>query len=170
MANKLSKKNTKVQKIVKKAKPVAPVRAGGQVAAAPVNLPKGEFTEAVGRRKVASARVRLFKAAGDFIVNGKAAGQYFDTIQNAHIQYTKPFELTNTKGEYAVSVIVKGSGKSAQLGAVIHGLSRALVKFNPEYRKTLREAGFLTRDDRMKETRKVGMGSKARRQRQSPRR
>lgn len=170
MANKLSKKNTKVQKVVKKVKPVSVAKGKSAAVMMNVNMPKGEFTEAVGRRKVATARVRIYNTAGDFIVNGKAAGQYFDTISNAHMEYVKPFEVTGTKGEFAVSVKVSGSGVHSQLDAVIHGIARALVKFNPEHTTVLRAAGLLTRDDRMKETRKVGMGGKARRQRQSPKR
>lgn len=168
MARKLSKKNTKVQKVIKKVKPVT---AGhGSSAMQAVNLPKGEYTEAVGRRKVATARVRLYHQAGDFIVNGKAIGQYFNTIVHAPGKYQIPFELTGTKNTFAVSAKVSGSGSSAQLEAVIHGIARALIEYKPEFRGVLKAAGLLTRDDRMKETRKIGMGGKARRSRQSPKR
>jgi small subunit ribosomal protein S9 len=171
MANKLSKKNTKVQKVIKKTKPVkaTPSQVANKTNVA-VSAPTGEYVEGIGRRKVATARVRIYKTAGDFLVNGKAAGQYFAPIFNSQVRYNQPFELTNTKGTFAVSAKVTGSGINAQLEAVIHGLARALVKFNPDFKSTLRAQGLLTRDDRMKETRKVGMGGKARRQRQSPRR
>lgn len=172
MARKLAKKNNKIQKVVKKVKetPVtsASARQAGSVVV--VNMPQGEFVETVGRRKTATARVRIYKAAGDFIVNGQAAGSYFANIQNAHIRYTQPFTLTETRGLHAVSVKVNGSGTQAQLEAVIHGLARALVKMDEAHRLPLKQAGMLTRDDRMKETRKIGTGGKARRKRQSPKR
>ncbi len=167
MARKLSKKNTKVQKVIKKARPVVNAHGAAMVA---IDMPKGEYTEAVGRRKVATARVRLYHQAGDFIVNGKAIGQYFNTIINAPATYQKPFEITGTKNTFAVTAKVSGSGSHSQLEAVVHGIARALVAYNPEFRLVLKQAGLLTRDDRMKETRKIGMGGKARRKRQSPKR
>jgi small subunit ribosomal protein S9 len=171
MAVKLQKKNTKVQKVVKKTKEVRPaaVPASSQLQS-DVNRPTGEFIEAVGRRKTATARVRLYKTSGDFIVNNMAAGQYFRGISHAPVTYNQPFEITETKGSYALSVIVKGSGINAQLEAMIHGISRALVKLDENFRVPLKQAGLLTRDDRMKETRKIGHGGKARRKRQSPKR
>lgn len=171
MARKLTKKNTKVQKVVKKIKetPVVSAAARGTTTATAA-MPKGEFIEVVGRRKTASARVRLYKTAGDFIVNGKAAGQYFANIQNAHVSYAQPFTATETRGMYAVSAVIKGSGINAQLDALIHGIARALVALDEKNRLPLKQAGFLTRDDRMKETRKMGRGGKARRKRQSPKR
>jgi small subunit ribosomal protein S9 len=172
MAVKLQKKNTKVQKVIKKAKPVAtPVASARQSAAkVVVTLPNAEYIETVGRRKTATARVRIYKAPGDFVVNNMAAGQYFANITNAPALYNRPFEITDTKGNFAASVIVSGSGVNAQLGAVIHGLSRALSEMNEAYHPLLKQAGLLTRDDRMKETRKIGTGGKARRKRQSPKR
>jgi small subunit ribosomal protein S9 len=104
------------------------------------------------------------------VVNDQAVGAYFGGTRNASSIYQQPFELTGTKGRFAVTVKVSGSGMSAQLGAVVHGLARALVKFNPEFKTFLKAEGLLTRDDRMKETRKMGMGGKARRARQSPKR
>lgn len=133
-------------------------------------LPKVNFIEAVGRRKVATARVRLYEGKGDFVVNNTLVGEYFANIKNAPVLYNKPFDLTGTKGKFSVSVTVKGSGINSQLEAMIHGLSRALVEYNPEFKIFLKSAGLVTRDDRMKETRKIGMGGKARRKRQSPKR
>ncbi|MCB9813032.1 MAG: 30S ribosomal protein S9 [Pseudomonadales bacterium] len=133
-------------------------------------MPTGKYYEAVGRRKVATARVRLFEATGDFIVNDKVVGKYFDSISDAALRYNNPFELTGTKGKFSVLVKVSGSGKSAQLDAMVHGISRALVKFDPAYKTLLKTEGLMSRDDRMKETRKIGMGGKARRKRQSPKR
>jgi small subunit ribosomal protein S9 len=133
-------------------------------------FPKTSYIEGIGRRKVATSRVRIYEGKGDFVVNNMLVGEYFHGIENAHGLYNKPFDLTGTKGKFAVSVVVKGSGIHAQLEAMIHGLSRALVEYSPEFKTFLKEGNFLTRDDRMKETRKIGMGGKARRKRQSPKR
>ena len=173
MALKLSKKSNKVQKVVKKKRKRvtrAKVVNSSMTVDASVTLPTGKYVEATGRRKVATARVRLYEDGGDFVVNGKIVGQYFDTIVNAHARYNVPFELTGTKGKFGVSVLVSGSGASAQLDAMIHGIARALVEFDPSFKALLKPSGLLTRDDRMKETRKIGMGGKARRKRQSPKR
>lgn len=172
MAIKKNKKQA-AQKVVKKQKPIKVVldsKAARQAASAVMNTVKGEYIATVGRRKVSTARVRLYTKAGDFLVNGLPVGQYFAGVANAAYNYNKVFVLTNTLGKYAVTVKVAGGGVSGQLGAMVHGLARAFVKMNPDYRDLLKEAGLLTRDDRMKETRKVGTGGKARRQRQSPKR
>lgn len=172
MAIKKNKKQA-AQKVVKKQKPIKVVldsKAARQAASAVMNTVKGEYIATVGRRKVSTARVRLYTKAGDFLVNGLPVGQYFAGVANAAYNYNKIFVLTNTLGKYAVTVKVTGGGVSGQLGAMVHGLARAFVKMNPDYRDLLKEAGLLTRDDRMKETRKVGTGGKARRQRQSPKR
>lgn len=169
MAKQFIKKRNQIQKVVKKAKRSNAVTSQAQGNNS-VALPTGTYTEGIGRRKVATARVRLFDKPGDFVVNGKVAGQYFDTIPNADAAYTKPFEITGTKGKFAVSVKVSGSGISSQLGATMHGIARALIKYNAEFKPLLKRAGLTTRDDRMKETRKIGTGGKARRKRQSPKR
>jgi small subunit ribosomal protein S9 len=174
MAMKMRKKKNKVQAVVKKvtAQSARSIQANDQASseAQVFNLPKTQYVEAVGRRKVATARVRVFGSEGDFVVNGKLASTYFQTVRNASAVYNKPFELTGTQGKLAVSATVSGSGINGQLAAVIHGLSRALVLHNPDFKIFLKSAGLLTRDDRMKETRKIGMGGKARRRRQSPKR
>jgi small subunit ribosomal protein S9 len=170
MANKLKKK-TVVQKVVKKQKPVVQAQAErSSKVQANVTMPKGEFVYAAGRRKTATARVRLYKEAGDFIVNNSVVGEYFAGIMNAPTMYTQPFTATDTQGKYAVSVKVNGSGINAQLDAVVHAISRALVKLNPDFRPLLKKEGLLSRDDRMRETRKIGTGGKARRAKQSPKR
>ena len=132
--------------------------------------PTGEYFEGIGRRKTAIARVRIYKSTGDIIVNDQLASGYFEDIPFAVKRYMQPFELTKTKDEFAVTIKVTGSGKAAQLEAVIHGLARALEKNNPEFKLFLKESSLLTRDPRMKETRKPGRGGKARRKRQSPKR
>jgi small subunit ribosomal protein S9 len=129
-----------------------------------------EYIYAVGRRKTATARVRLFPKKGDLIINGMPAGKYFSG-DRAKIEYTKPLLVTKTLGKYSFSIKVEGSGISGQIGAVSHGLARALAKFNlEEFRPILKKHGLLTRDSRKKERTKVGTGGKARRKKQSPKR
>jgi small subunit ribosomal protein S9 len=129
-----------------------------------------DYIYAVGRRKTATARVRLYPKKGDLLVNGVAAGEYFQGPVSAS-KYLEPLRLTDTFDKFSFSAKVEGSGKNAQLGAVIHGLARALAKHDAEnYRPLLKKQGFLTRDPRMKESRKVGTGGKARRKKQSPKR
>lgn len=134
------------------------------------------YTYAIGRRKSATARVRLYdkkKVPGtdhQFIVNQKEVSKYFPGEVN-EIKYRKPFNLTDTGGQFSISAKVEGSGKSSQLDAVVHGISRALSSYDRDkYRTTLKKAGMLTRDPRAKERRKPGTGGKARRKRQSPKR
>lgn len=129
-----------------------------------------DYIRTVGRRKTAVARVRLFKKSGDMLVNDLPVGKYFGG-QVAAKQFLQPFEVTNTVGKYSFTAKVEGSGKAAQLGALVHGLSRALSSLDPTaFRTLLKKAGLLTRDPRMKESRKVGTGGKARRRKQSPKR
>ena len=171
MARSLAKKQKTVQKVVKRIQPVAAkVTAVGGSQKVTVVLPKSRYFEGIGRRKVATARVRIYEVPGDFIVNEQVVGQYFDEVMFAPALYNRPLEVVGLKGKFTISVKVSGSGISSQLGAVNHGLARALIEFNPELRPLLKAAGLLTRDDRMKETRKIGTGGKARRQRQSPKR
>lgn len=169
MAIRMNKKTTKVKKIIKKT-PKIKVAKTQSKATLDFKLPNGKYTEAIGRRKTASARVRLYEGSGDSVVNEQLINNYFAGIRNAAAIYTLPFSLTGTKGKFVISAKVSGSGKMAQLDAIVHGLASALVKHNPEFRTFLKPAGLLSRDDRMKETRKMGMGGKARRKRQSPKR
>ena len=154
-----TKKNTKIAKKVTKKVAINKTKKSA----------KKNFIHAVGRRKTAIARIRLFEGKDEIVVNGKSISQYF---KNLEIRYMEPFVTTNTHKKYTASVKVSGSGKNAQLEAFIHGISRALVEVNPErFKPILKKKGFLTRDPRMKETRKVGSaGSKARAKRQSPKR
>lgn len=131
---------------------------------------QGDYIYSVGRRKTATARIRLHKKAGDMLVNEVAIGKYFSG-EVARMLYLKPFELTGTMGKFSFSAKVAGAGKMSQLGAVVHGIARALVKVDTEaYRALLKKGGLLTRDPRMRESRKVGTGGKARRKKQSPKR
>lgn len=131
---------------------------------------KNSYISAVGRRKEAVARVRLSSGAGQVIVNGKPIGEYFPGIvyQKA---YQRPFEVTDTLGKYLISVKVAGGGISSQLGAIVHGISRALATVDDKkYRKDIKKEGLLTRDARVKERRKYGLAHKARAKKQSPKR
>lgn len=134
------------------------------------NKKQKEYTYAVGRRKTATARVRLYQKEGDLLVNGMAAGEYFPGEVN-QVKYLKPLKLTDTHKKFSFSAKVEGSGKQAQLDAVVHGVSRALASLDRDaYRPILKEKGMLTRDPRMKESRMPGTGGKARRKKQSPKR
>lgn len=129
-----------------------------------------DYTYAVGRRKKAVARVRLFQKKGDSLINGKKYQEYFPGNLN-HKHLLNPLTLTGTEGKFHFTAKVNGSGKNAQMDAVVHGISRALSIIDTDaYRPTLKKEGLLTRDSRMKESRKVGTGGKARRKKQSPKR
>ena len=142
-----------------------------------------DFIYAVGKRKEAVARVRLYPNGGselkkslpagrqgDIIVNGKKIEDYFPH-QIQKTKYQEPLHITNTLGKYTFTVKISGGGISSQLDALVLGISRVLSKFDSEkYRSILRKKGFLTRDARVRERRKVGMGGKSRRKRQSPKR
>ena len=109
-----------------------------------------------GRRKNAVARVRIMPGKGDITVNGVALDDYLPT-DVSKIIVKQPLVLTNTEGKYDLVVKVIGGGFSGQAGAIRHGLSRALVKANPEFKTALKSAGFMTRDPRMKERKKPGL-------------
>jgi len=129
---------------------------------------KQGYISAHGSRKQAVARVRLYKGKGEFTVNDLPIEKYFPSSAE-NLQWQKPFTLAKA-GEYYATIKVNGSGKSSQLDAVIHGLSRALIVANPESRPILKKAGLLTRDPRAKERRKYGRAQKARKGKQSPKR
>lgn len=158
MAQKLTKKSKVAVKPVK----TIPVKRGV------LAMPK-EFFSAVGRRKTAVARVRLWPGKQELVVNGKPASAYFqgETLKKI---YQAPFASTETLGQFTGSIKVVGSGIMSQADALVHGVARALAKMDEEKKKILREKGFLTRDSRMKETRKAGQGGRARAKKQSPKR
>ena len=113
------------------------------------------YTEAIGRRKTASARVRLSEAkTASMVVNGKEASLYFPLQQMVKTAFA-PMQLLGVT--YAVSVRVHGGGHKAQAEAVRHGLSRAITELVPEQRKDLKVRGFLKRDPRAKERKKFGL-------------
>ncbi|HEX7071287.1 MAG TPA: 30S ribosomal protein S9 [Rhodothermales bacterium] len=113
-----------------------------------------QFT-AVGRRKTAVARVYLRPGSGKVTVNKTDFTEYFP-LEWRQRSITSPFEVTNTTGQFDVVVNAKGGGLSGQAEAVRMGIARALVDYNEELRKPLRDAGFLTRDPRMVERKKYG--------------
>ncbi len=128
-----------------------------------------DYFYAHGRRKEATARVRLYKGKGLTLVNEKPIEEYFAT-EVFKSQYLKPFQLTNTDGKFYATIKIKGSGKKGQLDAIVHGISKALTIADKDYRSTLKKAGLLTRDPRVKERRKYGLAQKARKGKQSPKR
>ncbi|MFC1627113.1 30S ribosomal protein S9 [Patescibacteria group bacterium] len=133
-------------------------------------MAKANYIHAVGRRKQAIARIRLFKKKGDTLVNDMPIDKYFPGDINEKT-YFEPFRVCNVLDKYHFTVKIVGSGPSSQLSAVVHGVSRALVKINEEkFKPILKKKGFLTRDPRKKERRKAGTGGKARRKKQSPKR
>ncbi len=109
-----------------------------------------------GRRKHSVARVRLYAGTGNITINGRDIDEYFglDTLK---LLVRQPMELTNTMGKFDIVCNVAGGGVSGQAGAIRHGISRALLLFDPELRPVLKKAGFLTRDPRMKERKKYGL-------------
>ncbi|HAI52018.1 MAG: 30S ribosomal protein S9 [Limnochordia bacterium] len=122
---------------------------------------KVESYYGTGRRKEAVARVRLFPGNGRIIINQRPIEEYF-TREVLRTIVRQPLVLTNTDGKYDVIVNVHGGGTTGQAGAIRHGIARALLTVDEDLRKPLKQAGFLTRDPRMKERKKYGL-KKARR-------
>ncbi|MDR5891606.1 MULTISPECIES: 30S ribosomal protein S9 [Halomonas] len=114
-----------------------------------------------GRRKTSTARVFLKPGSGKITVNSRELDQYFGRVTGRMV-VRQPLELTDTLSQFDVFVTVKGGGGSAQAGAIRHGITRALMEYNEEFRSQLREAGYVTRDARKVERKKVGL-RKARR-------
>jgi len=109
---------------------------------------------ATGKRKAAIARVWMKLGEGNIVINKSPIDDYL-TTEIAKMIVAQPLELTNTVGRYDITVNVKGGGISGQVGAIKHGISQALLKISPEFRETLKKAGFITRDSRIKERKKV---------------
>ena len=140
------------------------------------------FISSKGKRKEAVARVRLYKdlkevlmvgektvKKGEIFVNGDLIENYFRGIV-AKAYFEEPFKITNNLGKYTITAKVEGGGQKSQLEAFIHGVSRALSSFDEKNKAILKKKGFLTRDARVRQRRKVGMGGKSRRKKQSPKR
>ena len=151
-----AKKPVRIKAAVKKpaAAEVRPVEEAAVREPEPVSE---RYWEAVGRRKTAVARVRLF-ARGDkgVWVNGKPLSNYFP-YPFLQQRAAEALETMNSQDRFRTSVKVSGGGINAQADAIRHGTARALILFNPDFRKRLKKAGFLTRDPRMKERKKFGL-------------
>ncbi len=118
---------------------------------------KKQYQYGTGRRKSSVARVRLYQGGtGSIIINGRDIDEYFglDTLK---LIVRQPLVATKTLGTVDIVCTVAGGGVSGQAGAIRHGIARALLQVNPEFRATLKAAGFLTRDPRMKERKKYGL-------------
>ncbi|RKI20298.1 30S ribosomal protein S9 [bacterium 1xD8-6] len=114
-----------------------------------------------GRRKSSIARVYLVPGTGKITINKKDIDDYFG-LETLKIIARQPFEATNTGDKYDAKITVRGGGFTGQAGAIRHGIARALLTVDADYRPTLKKAGYLTRDPRMKERKKYGL-KKARR-------
>jgi small subunit ribosomal protein S9 len=114
------------------------------------------FFYGTGRRKCSVAKVRVVSGQGKILVNGLPVGEYFGR-QVLELTVKHPLVITNTAEKYDILASVHGGGKSGQAGALRHGIARALLKADGEFRSSLKKAGFLTRDPRMKERRKYGL-------------
>jgi len=124
----------------------------------------GEYHYGTGRRKSAVARVFIKPGKGAFVVNDRPANVYF-ARETGQMVVRQPLELTNNLNTFDVSVNVNGGGEFGQAGAVRHGLTRALIEYDPALKPVLRKAGLVTRDAREVERKKVGL-HKARRRKQ----
>lgn len=111
-----------------------------------------------GRRKTSTARVRLVPGTGRVMINKRDAEEYFP-FETQRLILKQPLVATETEGTYDVLVNVDGGGLTGQAGAIRHGVARALLKADPDYRSALKTEGYLTRDPRMKERYKYGLNS-----------
>ncbi len=109
-----------------------------------------------GRRKKSVARVRLYPGTGEITINGRSIDEYFG-LETLKLIVNQPFGVTGTTGKFDIVANVTGGGISGQAGAIRHGVARALLGADAEYRPALKAAGLLTRDPRMKERKKYGL-------------
>ena len=116
-----------------------------------------------GKRKNAIARVHLRPGSGEFKLNRRTIEDYFGGLQTLRVTVHQPFELTETTGRFDVVATIRGGGVSAQADALRHGIARALCEYDIELRGKLKKAGYISRDDRIKERKKYGQkGARAR--------
>ncbi len=116
-----------------------------------------QYIPAVGRRKSATARVRITPDKKmTYLINGKSLDEYF-SVERFRDVVRSPFKVVETKDDFSVSVVVSGGGVSAQADAIRHGIARALIKYNEDLRTALKSAGYLKRDPRSKERKKPGL-------------
>lgn len=117
----------------------------------------GQYYEGIGRRKTATARVRLYPGGdGTIVVNDRPLNEYFAREWDA-LHLTAPLKVADMIADFNVSVLVRGGGMTGQAGAIQLGIARALLKINSDLRPALRKGGFLTRDARAKERKKPGL-------------
>jgi small subunit ribosomal protein S9 len=115
------------------------------------------YYEGVGRRKAATARVRIYPGGdGNIVINDRPIDEYFNRLMDV-VHLKEPLEVTNMQDSYDISVLVNGGGIRGQAGAIRLGIARALLEADPELRPPLRRGGFLTRDARVKERKKPGL-------------
>ena len=119
--------------------------------------PKIDYKYGTGRRKEAAARVFLQPGKGDITINGKTVEQYFGGRETSWMVVRQPLEATESVSRFDLKITVAGGGPSGQAGAIRHGITRALMAYDESLRKTLRAAGFVTRDARAVERKKVGL-------------
>ncbi|MGN0634145.1 MAG: 30S ribosomal protein S9 [Oscillospiraceae bacterium] len=117
---------------------------------------KTPYYYGTGRRKHSVARVRVYEGSGKITINGRDIDDYFG-LETLKLIVRQPFAVTNTNDKFDIVCTVTGGGVTGQAGAIRHGLSRALLQFDPELRGALKKEGFLTRDPRMKERKKYGL-------------
>ena len=114
------------------------------------------FYSGTGRRKTSIARVRLLPGEGEIVVNGRTLDEHFGNAVNEQ-EVRLPFRVTGTEGRFNTMIKVEGGGVTGQAGAIRHGIARALLELDENNRLALRQAGYLTRDPRMKERKKYGL-------------
>jgi len=114
------------------------------------------YHRGTGRRKCAIAQVRVFSGSGNIVINGKPYQELFTLVDHRRM-IEMPFTATDTVGKYNVEIKVTGGGMTGQAGAIKHGIARALVSLNENYKSPLRQHGLLTRDPRIKERKKYGL-------------
>ena len=117
---------------------------------------KRPYFYGTGRRKKSVARVRLYAGTGSVKINDRDIDDYFG-LETLKLIVRQPLNLTGTADKFDIECRVAGGGVTGQAGAIRHGIARALLEVNPEYRAALKAAGFLTRDPRMKERKKYGL-------------
>ncbi|MDE6519314.1 MAG: 30S ribosomal protein S9 [Ruminococcus sp.] len=117
---------------------------------------KVKYYYGTGRRKHSVARVRIYPGSGNVTINGRGIDDYFG-LETLKLIARQPLTLTDTLDKFDVVCTVKGGGVTGQAGAIRHGLTRALLRYDDSLRKVLKKAGFITRDPRMKERKKYGL-------------
>ena len=128
-----------------------------------------QYIQATGRRKSATARVRITPASKmTYVVNGRTLDEYFP-VEELRKVVQAPFKVVDTKDDFTVSIVVRGGGISAQADATRHGIARALIIYNEELRVPLKKAGYLKRDPRQKERKKPGLKKARKRPQRSKR-